>query len=203
MNALVGIRSNATGILSPTPEMRDAVSQQLAATAASRAGTTTANVASANTNATGSTEQPTTGLQIELGKDVFLQLLVLQLQNQDPLEPVSNTDMLAQLAQFSALEAQNNLNKNFEILSGNIDQLNFISASQLLGTIVEGIDINGEFRSGIVESVHLNGSLVVLRVDGELMTMAGITKIEGGQGSGLPDGADLPDGTDPPPETAP
>ena len=39
-----------------------------------------------------------------LGRDAFLQLLVTQLRNQDPLQPVENGEFLAQLAQFSSLE---------------------------------------------------------------------------------------------------
>ena len=39
-----------------------------------------------------------------LGKDTFLQLLVTQLQHQDPLQPQDNSEFLAQLAQFSSLE---------------------------------------------------------------------------------------------------
>jgi flagellar basal-body rod modification protein FlgD len=46
----------------------------------------------------------------ELGKDQFLQLLVLQLRHQDPLDPVKNEDFLAQLAQFSGLEQLQDIN---------------------------------------------------------------------------------------------
>ena len=49
----------------------------------------------------------------QLGKDEFLMLLVSQLRNQDPLAPSDNTAMIAQLAQFSALEAMNNLSASF------------------------------------------------------------------------------------------
>ena len=60
---------------------------------------------------TGTTEtyqtQKTSGS--ELGKDAFLQLLVTQLQYQDPLDPVDNTQMVSQLAQFSTLEHMQNL----------------------------------------------------------------------------------------------
>ncbi|MDY5180870.1 flagellar hook assembly protein FlgD, partial [Butyribacter sp.] len=45
-----------------------------------------------------------------LGKEDFLLLLVTQMQYQDPLEPTSNTEYVAQLAQFSELEQMENLN---------------------------------------------------------------------------------------------
>lgn len=50
-----------------------------------------------------------------LDKEAFLQLLVAQMQYQDPLEPMSNTEYVAQLATFSELEAMNNLNDSMSI----------------------------------------------------------------------------------------
>lgn len=47
----------------------------------------------------------------ELGRDAFLRLLTLQLQNQDPLDPVKNEDFVAQLAQFSSLEQLTSINE--------------------------------------------------------------------------------------------
>lgn len=46
----------------------------------------------------------------ELGKDAFLQILVAQMANQDPLSPTSDTEFVAQMAQFSALEQMQNMN---------------------------------------------------------------------------------------------
>ena len=46
----------------------------------------------------------------ELGKDAFLQILVAQMANQDPLSPSSDTEFIAQMAQFSALEQMQNMN---------------------------------------------------------------------------------------------
>ncbi|GHU94178.1 hypothetical protein FACS1894208_04810 [Clostridia bacterium] len=48
-----------------------------------------------------------------MGKDDFLMLLVTQLQNQDPTSPQENTEFIAQMAQFSALEAMNNMASAF------------------------------------------------------------------------------------------
>jgi len=58
-----------------------------------------------------------------LDKEAFLQLLVAQMQYQDPLEPMDNTEYVSQLATFSELEAMNNLN----------DSMSLSRASQLVG----------------------------------------------------------------------
>lgn len=200
MDGLVAVRNNAAGLFSPTSEQRAAVAAKLSQTtgpkltAAEAAGAPSVMVQAAAEAAQspGTKSASLTGaFGGELGKDSFLQMLVLQLQNQDPLSPVSNEDMLAQLAQFSALEQMENLNSQFEMLSGNIDQLNFISASQLVGKTVRGLDLDGTIREGVVESVHLNGSVVILNVDGYLMSMAGIADIldtpADGGGDGEPD----------------
>lgn len=52
-----------------------------------------------------------------LGRDTFLTMLVAQLQNQDPLNPMDGTDFSAQLAQFSQLEQLINLNDSMETLA--------------------------------------------------------------------------------------
>lgn len=48
-----------------------------------------------------------------LGKEAFLQLLVTQMQYQDPLNPQADTEFISQLAQFSSLEQMQNLNTTF------------------------------------------------------------------------------------------
>ena len=55
--------------------------------------------------------------QKEINKDAFLSLLVAQLKNQDPLNPMESADFTAQLAQFSSLEQLFNINENLKTLS--------------------------------------------------------------------------------------
>ncbi len=57
------------------------------------------------------------GASDELGKDDFLNLFVTQLQNQDPLQPMDNTQFLSQMAQFSSLEQMQNIAGAMELLT--------------------------------------------------------------------------------------
>ncbi|MDR1378969.1 MAG: flagellar hook assembly protein FlgD [Synergistaceae bacterium] len=54
----------------------------------------------------------------ELGKDAFLKLLIAELSNQDPMNPMSDRDFIAQMAQFSSLEQMTNMNTELEKMSG-------------------------------------------------------------------------------------
>jgi len=69
----------------------------------------------------------------DLGKDDFLKLLLTQLQNQDPLNPMEDKDFIAQMATFSSLEQLTNLNSNIEILVESQTQTNLLSYNQFIG----------------------------------------------------------------------
>jgi flagellar basal-body rod modification protein FlgD len=69
------------------------------------------------TSAPAESPQTTTAPEA-LGKEVFLQLLVTQLQHQDPLDPQDNSEFLAQLAQFSSLESLQSIQGDTTALRG-------------------------------------------------------------------------------------
>jgi len=71
-----------------------------------------------------------------LGKDSFLQLLVTEMKYQDPLNPMSNKDSIAQLAQFSQLQQLENMNSSF---GGVLDSVQRGYASSLIGKEVFSI----------------------------------------------------------------
>jgi len=68
-----------------------------------------------------------------MGKDDFLKMMIAQLQNQDPLNPLDGTDFTAQLAQFSSLEQLNNVNTQLEVMGLYQSSLNNAQAVSLVG----------------------------------------------------------------------
>jgi flagellar basal-body rod modification protein FlgD len=175
MSSISNIGATLTSLLSPTMnKAASALSTEAAAKSDSLKSALLKAIKSDSTSDTGTDTSSTTS---ELGKDEFLELLVLQMQNQDPLSPTDNTEMIAQLAQFSALEQMNNLNEQFQEFSGNIDQLNFMSASSMIGKEVRGIDTDGELVEGTVDGVQMTDSVVYLTIGDSVMSMAGVETI--------------------------
>lgn len=82
----------------------------------------------------------------ELGKDAFLKLLVIQLQNQDPLQPVDNQAFIAQLAQFSSVEQLQGLGSRLDTLLLAQASANQIGTAGLVGKDVlyraDGVDLS-------------------------------------------------------------
>lgn len=59
----------------------------------------------------------------ELGQNDFFRLLTVQIQQQDPFDPVDNKEMLAQMAQFSSLAGIGDVNETLKTMSGKLDKL--------------------------------------------------------------------------------
>lgn len=72
----------------------------------------------------------------ELGQKAFLQLMITQLENQDPLSPQENGEFIAQLAQFSSVESLDRLNNNFDSFTQNFVANQALQASSLVGRSV-------------------------------------------------------------------
>ena len=97
----------------------------------------------------GSRAAQTSGSQQSvMGKEDFLQLLVTQLQNQDPLNPADSTEFTAQLATFSSLEQLQNINST----------LADVSASQSVLTNSQAVDYIGKKIQALGDQVYLKDS---------------------------------------------
>lgn len=128
--------------------------------------------------------QVTTKGDDSLGRDAFMQLLVAQMQNQDPLEPKGGEDMSAQLAQFSSLEQMEQMNENLTTMvllqqsNALLSQLS--ESSALIGKDVTWSDPDlGTNGTGTVESVRLAEGLTFLSIDGQDIPLYSITQVLG------------------------
>ncbi|MEQ8187005.1 MAG: flagellar hook capping FlgD N-terminal domain-containing protein [Candidatus Eremiobacterota bacterium] len=116
-----------------------------------------------NTGTTSETQSVKNTAKNELGKDQFLELLIKQLQNQDPLSPTDNTEFIAQLAQFSSLEQMNNLNSSFEKLMS-FQMVN--QAASFIDKTVVIKDDSGNEVTGTVEKVVMQDGSPKIVVNG-------------------------------------
>jgi flagellar basal-body rod modification protein FlgD len=109
----------------------------------------------------------------------YMKLLVKQLQNQNPLEPLDNKDMSAQLAQFSQLQQTENLNASFSKV---LESVQRSYASSLIGKEVSfqvpAADGTIETQTGEVEEVVIgtDGTLLLMVADRQVK-LADVTSI--------------------------
>lgn len=103
-----------------------------------------------------------------LNRDSFLSLLITQLQNQDPLSPMDNTQFTAQLAQFSSLERLENINDGLADLnvSSKVSQ-----AFSVIGKKVAYTDSEGKPVTGKVESVGIKDGQPMLNVGSDSVSL--------------------------------
>lgn len=87
-----------------------------------------ANSIIANNAATGSVRKG-----IDETQDRFLKLLVTQMQNQDPLNPLDNSEVTSQLAQINTVTGINNLNETLKLLVSDFDAANSLEAASMIG----------------------------------------------------------------------
>jgi flagellar basal-body rod modification protein FlgD len=119
----------------------------------------------------------------ELDRDAFLSLLVEQMRNQDPLEPVGNEDFIAQLAQFTSLE-------NSELTADRLGSL--LQVEQLgQGAALVGRKVSfrsptsGEVLPGIVSGAELTNQGVYVDVGGERVPLSNVLRVDdAGQSNG-------------------
>ena len=132
--------------------------------------TTSTSTATAVTNATNDT----------LGKDAFLKLLIAELSNQDPLNPMEDREFVSQMATFSSLEQMQNMNKTLESMA----EANKFSAVQYIGKAVAFTKGEGEEAQQVAAVVNnvwfdQNGKIVLDTTEGEvnLEDVQGVSEI--------------------------
>ncbi len=109
-----------------------------------------------------------------LNVDDFLKLMIAELQNQDPLNPLDNAQFLSQIATIREIGATSALSKTLDaVLLGQ----NVSSAASLMGKQVSAVGDSGNSVVGVVERVTIAGNDVKVVVRGESVRLTNVREI--------------------------
>lgn len=109
-----------------------------------------------------------------LDAEAFMKLLVAQLQNQDPTNPTSNEDMLAQISQMRSLQSNVELTDTLKNM-GTGQQLS--SAAGMIGKLIAATNDDGEAVTGLVESVIVSDGTAYLQVGDQGIKLSQVTEV--------------------------
>ena len=130
------------------------------------------NMQSSTAQYKAATETKTTGTST-LSSDAFLTLMLQQLQYQDPTDPVSNQDMIAQQAQLSQLTSTQNLEKNTASNNAIMQTLSLVGAQVTLANP----DDSTKTITGVVTSASINGSNSSITVNGTDYALSSVKSV--------------------------
>lgn len=128
----------------------------------------TTAVSSSQSSSSSSTTTSTTSSSSTLDKEAFLKLLVTQMQNQDPMNPMDDTQYVTQLAQFTSLEQTQTANRRAESTQ----------AYSMIGKIISYQDSStGDVTTGQVNSVVFNNDTAMLSVNNDTVSLDDVTQV--------------------------
>ena len=138
-----------------------------------------------------STNQPKiskTGDNSSLGKDAFLNILITQLQNQDPTKPMDDKEFISQMAQFSSLEQMQNMTTAMQNLLVSQNETQLMGYTSFIGKEVKWHEVTSEFDdkgnyivnegTGVINELKFkDGEPVFILADGKEITAGNISSI--------------------------
>ena len=118
--------------------------------------------ASANSAAASTKSKSSTDAINDIDLSTFLTLMIKELQNQDPLNPLENKDMLAQISQIREVGATDKLTETLDsVLLGQ----NIASATNLIGADISAISDDNQSVTGVVDRVSVDKGSPKLHVE--------------------------------------
>jgi len=123
----------------------------------------------------GNSTQPSgpTGFAALTSQD-FLKMLITELKNQDPTQPVSNTELLQQLSQMQALQSNVELKSTLDNFANN-EQI--ASGASFLGKVVSGTDANNNQVSGVADSIFMQNGTLMIGIGSSAISVANVTGV--------------------------
>jgi flagellar basal-body rod modification protein FlgD len=128
---------------------------------------------------TSSTSQESNNALRGLGLDQFLKLMITELQNQDPLNPLENHQILQQISQIREIEATSQLSTTLDaVLLGQ----SLSNASGLINKQIKALTDSGEQVSGRVDRVSVADNKVLLHVGEQAVGLNNLSEISPSEG---------------------
>jgi flagellar basal-body rod modification protein FlgD len=112
--------------------------------------------------------------KMDLGQ--FIKLLVAEMQNQDPMNPMDNAQILQQISQIKAIASNDKLSNTLTSMQL---QQDMTAASVLLNQTITGLNTNSDSVSGKVDSVSVAGGKVQLHVGTNTIDLKNVAQVNG------------------------
>lgn len=135
---------------------------------------TPASAASTATSTSGASSTTSSASQ-QINSEMFLQMLVTQLKNQDPSSPMDSNEMLTQMTQLASMEQMTTLSSNS---SSSYALQAQTTASSMIGKTVEYAGTSGTASSGVVSSVSFSGGTPELTVGSDTVALSSVTGVK-------------------------
>jgi len=141
------------------------------------------NVGTSSSVTSGSSSSASQGNSLEnLDLDQFLKLMVTELMNQDPLNPMDNTQLVQQMGELRSIAASDQLSKTLQAVQ---TQQSLTTASGLIGKTVKALSDNGDI-TGTVQSVSVEVDAkdstkrtYKINVDGQSIDLTNVREVDG------------------------
>jgi flagellar basal-body rod modification protein FlgD len=136
----------------------------------------TAPVTGPSTGANGSsssTSDPNAGLN-NIDINQFLQMMITELQNQDPLNPMQNSEIMQELGEMQQISASNELTTT---LNGIALGQSLSNATTLIGKQIDGLDDSGNPVSGVVQKVSVLNNTPKLYVGSQIVSLNNVQDV--------------------------
>ena len=121
-----------------------------------------------------------------MGKDQFLSILITQLQNQDPMQPMEDKEFIAQMAQFTSLEQLMNISTQLTDMRQSLGY-----SSSLIGKKVSWLEYNNEgktsVKSGVIDSILIRDGVNYAKIGSSEIAIDYIVQIENAEETVVPE----------------
>jgi flagellar basal-body rod modification protein FlgD len=120
-------------------------------------------------------QQTTTGDAFsKLDTSSFLQMLVAELQNQDPMNPMDNTQILQQVSQIKTIASDEKLTESIDAMQL---QQNVTTANGMLGRTISGLSDDNKNISGKVDAVSISDGTAKLHIGDDTVSLNNVSEI--------------------------